>query len=98
MRSGDVGLAILASIGLMGESQWGVRQSAELENQMIAVERIIEFIDLPSEASLETEASKKPSQPWPSNGQMSFKQLNLRYADRSERVLKNISMDVSAAV
>ncbi|KAI8430161.1 hypothetical protein MSG28_000538 [Choristoneura fumiferana] len=40
MDASSVGLAITQSISLTGIFQWGMRQSAEMENQMTSVERI----------------------------------------------------------
>jgi len=47
-------LAISSAMALTGMFQWGVRQSAEVENQMTSVERVIEYSKLPSEAALES--------------------------------------------
>lgn len=50
----EVGLAITQCIGLTGLFQWGMRQSAELENQMTSVERVLEFTRVEHEPSLES--------------------------------------------
>ena len=49
LLGGDVGLAISSCILLMGMLQWGVRQSAEVENLMTSVERVMEYSKLDSE-------------------------------------------------
>lgn len=47
-------MAITQSIGLTGMFQWGMRQSAELENQMTSVERVMEYTDIEKEPPLES--------------------------------------------
>lgn len=99
MKSGDVGLAIMTSIGLIRSCQYGMRQSAEFENQMTSVERLIEYINLPSEAKLETEEKNRLASKWPSCGAISFRRLNLRYTEKNSfSALKNLTMNIRASV
>ena len=51
LLGGDVGLAISSCIMLTGMLQWGVRQSAEVENLMTSVERVLEYCGLKAEDS-----------------------------------------------
>jgi len=49
---GEVGLALSACMSLTGGLQYGMRQSAEMENQMTSVERVLEYGNLELEADL----------------------------------------------
>lgn len=57
LNGSEAGLVISSAISLIGELQWGIRQSTEAENQMTSVERIVEYSKLQPEAPLESETS-----------------------------------------
>ncbi|XP_022216187.2 probable multidrug resistance-associated protein lethal(2)03659 [Drosophila obscura] len=78
-NGGDVGLAITQAMGMTGMVQWGMRQSAELENTMTAVERVVEYEDLEPEGDFESKPSKKPPKDWPEEGKIIFDDLSLKY-------------------
>ncbi|XP_068230341.1 ATP-binding cassette sub-family C member 4-like isoform X1 [Palaemon carinicauda] len=88
---GDIGLAISSAMMLSGMFQWGVRQSAEVENQMTSVERVLEYSQLEPEAPLETDESKKPKDTWPENGKILFDDVSLQYVEDNPPVLKNLN-------
>ncbi|XP_011505353.1 PREDICTED: probable multidrug resistance-associated protein lethal(2)03659 [Ceratosolen solmsi marchali] len=88
---GSVGLAITQSIGLTGMFQWGMRQSAELENQMTSVERILEYSKLSNEPPLESKPEKAPQAEWPMDGKIEFKSVFLRYSPVDPPVLNNLN-------
>jgi ATP-binding cassette subfamily C (CFTR/MRP) protein 4 len=45
-----IGLSLTQIISITGTLQWTVRQSAEVENQMVSVERLMEYTQLETEA------------------------------------------------
>ncbi|VVC32358.1 Hypothetical protein CINCED_3A013682 [Cinara cedri] len=93
---GNVGLAITQAIGLTGMFQWGMRQSAELENQMTSVERVLEYTNSPQESALESPPDKKPPKEWPQKGQIIFKNFYLRYSPDTPHVLKNLNIHIES--
>ncbi|XDA80091.1 hypothetical protein R6Z07M_010051 [Ovis aries] len=88
LTPGQVGLVLSLTLTLMGMFQWCVRQSAEVENMMISVERGIEYTDLEKEAPWELGYCPPPL--WPPNGRISFSSVNLRYNSDSPLVLRNL--------
>ncbi|XP_067011704.2 probable multidrug resistance-associated protein lethal(2)03659 [Anabrus simplex] len=94
---GFVGLIITQIMALTMFMQWGMRQSAEIANQMTAVERILEYARLEEEPNLESPPAKKPPSNWPSLGNIEFAHVFLKYSPTDEPVLKNLSISVKSA-
>ncbi|XP_055536617.1 probable multidrug resistance-associated protein lethal(2)03659 isoform X2 [Wyeomyia smithii] len=95
--SGNVGLAITQVFNLIFMCQWGMRQTAELENQMTSVERVVEYAEVESEPPLETlDPLKKPAQDWPADGRIKFEYFSLRYSHDSDPVLKDLNLAIEA--
>ncbi|XP_073845417.1 probable multidrug resistance-associated protein lethal(2)03659 [Musca autumnalis] len=97
-NGGDVGLAITQAMGLTGMVQWGMRQSAELENTMTSVERVVEYESIEPEGELESKSNKKPPKSWPEEGKIAFEDLSLRYAPdpKSDYVLKSLNFVIQS--
>ncbi|XP_070798750.1 ATP-binding cassette sub-family C member 4 [Pituophis catenifer annectens] len=89
LDAGKVGLALSYAITLTGMFQWGVRQSAEVENLMISVERVMEYTELEQEASWHTH--KRPPAEWPTEGVIAFDDVNFAYSADGPLVLKHLS-------
>ncbi|XP_017069896.2 probable multidrug resistance-associated protein lethal(2)03659 [Drosophila eugracilis] len=95
-NAGQIGLAITQALGMTGTVQWGMRQSAELENSMTSVERVLEYKDLESEGEFTSPADKQPPKSWPEEGQLVTKDLSLRYVPdpNADYVLKGLSFTI----
>ncbi|XP_064076906.1 probable multidrug resistance-associated protein lethal(2)03659 [Vanessa tameamea] len=94
IEGSNVGLIITQSISLTGIFQWGMRQSAEMENQMTSVERVLEYTKLPIESSLSTSPDEKPPVGWPSEGGIHFNNLSLKYTPDGANVLNNLEFKI----
>ncbi|XP_017087305.2 probable multidrug resistance-associated protein lethal(2)03659 [Drosophila bipectinata] len=91
--SGDVGLAITQSMTLVIMCQWGMRQTAEMENNMTSVERVLEYAQMPSEPPLESPKSVKLSADWPQAGHLRFRDLRMRYAPGDALILRGLNFE-----
>ncbi|XP_006804146.1 multidrug resistance-associated protein 4-like isoform X1 [Neolamprologus brichardi] len=89
LEAGEVGLVLTYAVTLIGNFQWTMRQSAEVENMMTSVERVVEYTELKSEAPLET--PQRPPPDWPSQGMITFDRVNFFYSKDGPSVLKDIN-------
>ncbi|XP_056411570.1 ATP-binding cassette sub-family C member 4 isoform X4 [Hyla sarda] len=89
LNAGQVGLALSYAITIMGSFQWGVRQSAEVENLMISVERVMEYTQLEKEAAWESK--KRPPPDWPNKGMIVFENVNFAYSLDGPLVLRHLT-------
>jgi ABC-type multidrug transport system fused ATPase/permease subunit len=88
---------------LAGLLQWCVRQSAEVENQMVSVERVVAYSRLLNEAVDSSPAANgvagalpalSRDQAWPSKGELVFDNFSMRYQEDLPLVLKSVSANV----
>lgn len=93
----NVGLAITQATNLIGICNWGLRQTAEMENQMTSVERVIEYATETSEGPLETK-KELVNESWPKRGTIKFKNVSLKYSQDSEYVLRRVNFEIKENV
>ncbi|XP_031554599.1 multidrug resistance-associated protein 4-like isoform X2 [Actinia tenebrosa] len=89
LSAGVVGLTLSYAIMISGVFQQCVKQSAEVENMMTSVERVLEYTDLEPEAEPETDV--KPPKGWPDKGGIKFDNMSFSYHRSMPKVLHNIS-------
>lgn len=74
--------------------QWGMRQTAELENNMTSMERINEYIDLEPEGDIVVEDQKLDH--WPRTGTIEFCDLTMKYSAYSKPTLKGLNLQIKS--
>lgn len=87
-----MGLAISQALVLTGMVQFGIRQMADVMQQMTSVERIVQYADLDKEQG----PPVNPPLSWPGKGHVQFKNMSLWYDQNSTPVLKNLTVDIQS--
>ncbi|KAA8548937.1 hypothetical protein F0562_000621 [Nyssa sinensis] len=93
IQPADVGLSLSYGLPLNGVLFWTVYFSCYVENRMVSVERIKQFINVPSEAAWKI-INCLPSPNWPSHGDIEIKDLQVRYRPNTPMVLKGITLSI----
>lgn len=95
LSPGLVGLAMSYALQITQSLNWIVRQTVEVETNIVSVERVLEYANLPSEAP-DVIFKKRPPIGWPAKGEISIKNYSTRYRDGLDPVLKDISLNIKS--
>ncbi|EAW12826.1 ATP-binding cassette glutathione S-conjugate transporter YCF1 [Aspergillus clavatus NRRL 1] len=93
LSSGMVGLAMSYALQITQSLNWIVRQTVEVETNIVSVERVLEYANLPSEAP-DVIFKHRPAIGWPAQGAVTFKDYSTRYRPGLDLVLKDINLDI----
>lgn len=94
LDAGLVGLSVSYALGTTQALNWVIRSFCEIETNIVSVERVKEYIDLPSEAP-EIIETNRPSHIWPEKGMIEYRDYSTRYRAGLDLVLKGISFKVA---
>ena len=90
---GLVGLSISYALQITQSLNYVVRMASELETNIVAVERIKEYAEKPTEA-LPIIENRRPPDDWPRDGHVKFDHYSTRYREGLDLVLKDIDVDI----
>lgn len=93
-----VGLALTQALTLSGCLQWMVRQSAEVENNMTSVERMLHYCEIEQEPPTVAEGGPQPPHGWPECPEIVYENVTAVYRPESPPVLINITFTLEAGV
>ncbi|VAH58470.1 unnamed protein product [Triticum turgidum subsp. durum] len=88
---GIAGLAVTYGLNLNMLQAWVVWSMCNLENKIISVERILQYISIPEEPPLTMSEDKLPHN-WPSEGEIQLCDVHVRYAPQLPFVLKGLNV------
>lgn len=95
IASGIVGLAISNALAITGPLNWMVRQTSELETNIVSAERMKEYTEIVQEPpwDLPEDISNVPRE-WPQYGAVDFNDYQTRYRTGLDLVLRGITAHI----
>ncbi|KAI0342903.1 ABC transporter [Trametopsis cervina] len=91
----QTGVTLSYIISVQQAFGWLVRQSAEVENDMNSVERIVHYATSLEQEPAHLLPEKKPKGKWPSEGRVEMNNVVLKYRPELPDVLKGLTMTVN---
>ncbi|KHJ98857.1 ABC transporter transmembrane region [Oesophagostomum dentatum] len=92
LSAGLVGLSVSYALNITQTLNWAVRMTSELETNIVAVERIKEYTDTPTEGA---KSKQKPPRSWPQEGKILLNDVCLRYRPGLDLVLKHVTASIA---
>lgn len=96
LSGGIVGLSLSYALQMTDSLNWLVRMMTDLETNIVSVERVKEYSELPSEADWH-KGWIRPPRNWPNQGQVTFNHYATRYRPGLNLVLDDVCFNTKAA-
>ncbi|XP_026449117.1 ABC transporter C family member 8-like isoform X2 [Papaver somniferum] len=90
VNPGFVGLSLSYALALTGTQVFLARWYCNFSNYIISVERIKQFMHIPSEPPAIVD-DQRPPPSWPSNGRIDLENLKIKYRPNSPLVIKGVT-------
>ncbi|NXV46186.1 MRP1 protein, partial [Uria aalge] len=94
LSPGTAGFSVSYALQITGVLNWMVRSWTEIENNIVSVERVREYLRTPKEAPW-TLNGKLRDQVWLTEGRIEFRNYSLRYRPNLELALKRVNLTIN---
>ncbi|NXY30028.1 MRP1 protein, partial [Pomatorhinus ruficollis] len=94
LSPGTAGFSLSYALQITGVLNWMVRSWTEVENNIVSVERVREYLRTPKEAPW-TLNGRLQGQVWPTEGRIEFRNYSLCYRPGLELALRRVSVTIN---
>lgn len=93
LLGGTVGLAISQANTLTNMIQFAMRMTADIANQMLSVERVLQYEQLPPEP--QPKDPKPLPKSWPDSGKIEFQGMKFKYWEEGPLIIKDLTLTIT---
>lgn len=93
ISAGIAGLSISYAMNITQTLNWMVRMSSQLETDIVAVERVVEYSRVAEEAPAIVHGNR-PALGWPTHGEIQLSNYSVRYREGLDLVLRGITVHI----